>query len=152
LCATKTRPARRSCRPPASSPKLGAAATISSVMPVSAWIGLGMRPPGLTSVDHSALTSKPSTSSTAISVTRSDAGSVPVVSRSTMASGASARRTVLLGFDVGGLDHFAPARGVAADPLDELGRRIADRLGAQGLEALAHVRRREAGEHLALQP
>src|ERR1043165_5570365 len=43
-------------------------------MPVSAWIGAGIAAPGFTSVDHSELTSKPSTSITPISVMRSDAG------------------------------------------------------------------------------
>src|SRR5262245_17359052 len=62
---------------------------MSSVMPVSAWIGEGRRTPGLTSVDHAELTSKPSISSTAISVMRSCAGSEPVVSMSTTASAAS---------------------------------------------------------------
>src|SRR5262245_47482661 len=57
-------------------------------MPVSAWIGEGRRTPGLTSVDQAELTSKPSISSTAISVMRSAAGSEPVVSTSTTASGA----------------------------------------------------------------
>jgi hypothetical protein len=60
-------------------------------MPVSAWIAPGMPLPGLTSVDHWPLTSKRSTSSTAISVMRSEDGSDPVVSRSTIASGASSR-------------------------------------------------------------
>ncbi len=55
-------------------------------MPVSAWIGGGIAVPGLTSVDHSEVTSKPSTSMTPISVTRSQAGWPPVVSKSTMAS------------------------------------------------------------------
>src|SRR6185295_5553657 len=58
-------------------------------MPVSAWIAGGMLVPGFTSVDHSEATSPPSISTTAISVTRSQAGWVPVVSRSTIASGAS---------------------------------------------------------------
>src|SRR5947207_8196227 len=70
-------------------PKLGAAATISLVIPVSAWIGAGIEPPGLTSVDHSEVNWKPSTSMTPISVTRSQPGSAPVVSRSTMARGPS---------------------------------------------------------------
>src|SRR5689334_15038358 len=64
-------------------------------MPVRAWIGEGRRTPGLTSVDQAELTSKPSISSTAISVMRSPAGSEPVVSTSTMASGAP-RVTVYL--------------------------------------------------------
>src|SRR5688572_16534978 len=58
-------------------------------MPVSAWIVAGTAAPGLTSVDHSAVTPKPSTCSTAISVTRSSAGSLPVVSTSTIASAPS---------------------------------------------------------------
>src|SRR6185295_11544848 len=144
-----TRPSRRSYRSPASWAKVGAEATISLVMPVSAWIGLGMPVPGLTSVDHSALTSKPSTSSTAISVTRSEAGSVPVVSRSTMASGASSRR-ISLRLDVRRADHLAPFRGVGTDALEELLGRAADRLGADRLEALEQVGRLEARDHLAL--
>jgi len=58
-------------------------------MPVSAWIGAGIAPPGFTRVDHSELTSKPSTSMTPISVMRAYAGWLPVVSRSTTASGLS---------------------------------------------------------------
>src|ERR1051326_2728216 len=84
----KTRPARRSCRLAARSAKRGACASISCVMPVSAWISEGSATPGLTSVDHSETTSKRSTSMTPISVTRSLPGRVPVVSRSTIASGA----------------------------------------------------------------
>src|SRR5688572_5345693 len=69
------------------SAKRGALSTISWVMPVSAWIDPGIVLPGLTSVDHCAVRAKPLTSRTAISVTRSLAGSEPVVSTSTMASG-----------------------------------------------------------------
>src|SRR5262249_35745535 len=58
-------------------------------MPVSAWIGAGIAAPGFTSVDHSELASKPSTSITPISVMRYHAGWLPVVSRSTTASGLS---------------------------------------------------------------
>src|SRR5436190_6309361 len=64
---------------------------MSRVIPVNAWISEGTATPGLTSVDHCERTSKPSTSSTPISVMRSLAGRVPVVSRSTMASGAWSR-------------------------------------------------------------
>src|SRR4051794_38780640 len=120
-------------------------------MPVSAWIGLGMPPPGLTRVCHCAVTWKPCTSSTAISVTRSDAGSVPVVSRSTMASGASSRR-ISLRLDVGRLDYLGPFRRVGADALDELLGRAADRLGTDRVEALAQVGGLNAGDHLTLQP
>src|SRR3989338_10257691 len=58
-------------------------------MPVGAWIAGGIEVPGFTSVDHSDSTSPPATSTTAISVTRSQAGCAPVVSTSTIASGAS---------------------------------------------------------------
>ena len=80
---------------PASSAKRGAAATISLVMPVSAWIGAGMPVPGLTSVDHSRGDLE------AVDLDDGDlgdavgAGCAPVVSRSTMASGASSRRISL---------------------------------------------------------
>src|SRR2546422_10151551 len=60
-------------------------------MPVSAWISEGTGTPGFTSVDHSDTTSKRAISSTPTSVTRSAAGRVPVVSRSTIASGAWSR-------------------------------------------------------------
>src|SRR6185436_4999544 len=56
-------------------------------MPVSAWMTPGMVPPGLTSVDHCPVSARPLVSSSAISVMRSVAGSDPVVSTSTMASG-----------------------------------------------------------------
>src|SRR5687767_5010815 len=59
------------------------------VIPVSAWMAGGIRLRGLTSVDHSDTTSPSCTSTTAISVTRCQAGCAPVVSRSTIASGAS---------------------------------------------------------------
>src|SRR5688500_20169526 len=58
-------------------------------MPVSDWIGVGIGRSGLTSVDHCAVRAKRSICRTAISVTRSVAGSLPVVSTSTMAKGNS---------------------------------------------------------------
>src|SRR4051812_3289532 len=64
---------------------------MSFVMPVSAWISAGIVVSGFTRVDHSEVTSKPSISMTAISVTRSQDAAPPVVSRSTIASGASSR-------------------------------------------------------------
>src|SRR5262245_29076683 len=127
---------------------------MSLVMPVSAWMAGGIVVSGLTSVDHSEVTSKPSTSSTAISVTRSCAGWPPVVSRSTIASGASSCMRPparLLHFDVGFADHFRPARRVGADALDELLRRAAHRLGADRVEALEKVGRLEGRDDFLLQ-
>src|SRR5512135_172687 len=75
----------------------------------------GMGVPGLTSVDHSPLTSPPSTSITAISVMRSQLAFAPVVSRSTMASGASSS----------GMVDIRPVRRIS-DELRELPRREAE--------------------------
>src|SRR5258706_476042 len=82
---------RRNCHTASASPIARWRARQS--MPWRTWIGAGMVVWGLTSVDHSELTSKPSISSTAISVIRSQPGLPPVVSRSTMASGASSRNS-----------------------------------------------------------
>ena len=53
------------------SAKAGASATMSSVMPVSAWMVGGIRRPGFTSVDHSPTLRPRSTSIRPTSVTRS---------------------------------------------------------------------------------
>src|SRR3989442_10037714 len=120
-------------------------------MPVSVWMPGSMLISGLTSVDHSGASSKPFTSNTAISVTRSCAGCVPVVSRSTIASGASLR-PMSLWPDVRRPDDLRPPGGIGADPLDELLRRAAYRLGADRGEPLQHVVGFQRGNRFGLQP
>src|SRR5664279_3927264 len=71
--------------------KAGAPFTIASVMPVSSWMTAGMGSPGFTSVLHSLTrggppSASPSTRTIPISVMRSSAARIPVVSVSTKAS------------------------------------------------------------------
>src|SRR3989454_6362764 len=120
-------------------------------MPVSAWMPGSMPVSGLTSVAPAAASSKPFTSNTGISVTRSCAGCVPVVSRSTIASGASLR-PMSLWPDVRRPDDLRPPGGIGADPLDELLRRAAYRLGADRGEPLQHVVGFQRGNRFGLQP
>src|SRR3954463_10354273 len=114
----KTRPASRSCRSAARTANLGACASMSGVMPLSAWISEGSARPGLTRVDHSDTTSKRSTSTTPISVMRSVPRRVPVVSRSTMASGAWKRSISFAGCISSMLNHRHDHRHVARLLLD----------------------------------
>src|SRR5512134_3413776 len=60
---------------------------MSSVMPVSDWIAGGIRVPGFTSVDHSAMLRPRSISTRPTSVMRSYTALAPVVSRSRMTRG-----------------------------------------------------------------
>src|SRR5262245_35182662 len=104
---------------------------MSSLMPVKAWMPVGIRTPGFTRVDHSSTTAPSSIRTIPASITRSRAACPPVVSRSTQAMGpasaASAAATVQLHerpVEVGpAVAEQAPGVAVAADLLEVEARR-----------------------------
>ena len=95
LCAVSTPPRANARKAGSTSTSGGAAATIASLMPVSAAIRSGIAPPGLTSDENCPSRWPPLILTAPISVIRASPGVQPVVSTSTMTKSISSSGRLL---------------------------------------------------------